>query len=161
MNTDLTLHVDSDVIKPVSVVRDLGVLLDQVDRGLCLSMKQHISKVTSTCFYQLRRLKQVRRILGQGITTRLFTAFISSRMDYCKAVLAGLPKSTLAPLQRVQNAAARLILGISPNDHVTPALQQLRWLPITYQIIYKLSILKHLVHTGRSPTYLSSLYCYI
>ena len=28
MNADLTLHVGSDVIKPVSVVRDLGVLLD-------------------------------------------------------------------------------------------------------------------------------------
>ena len=106
MNTDLTLHVGSDVIKPISVVRDLGVLLDQE-----LSMKQHISKVTSTCFYQLRRLKQVRRILGPGITTTLTTAFISSRMDYCDAVFAGLPKSTLAPLQRVQNAAARLITG--------------------------------------------------
>ena len=106
MNTDLTLHVGSDVIKPVSVVRVLGVLLDQE-----LSMKQHISKVTSTCFYQLRRLKQVRHILSPEITTTLITAFISSRMDYCNAVLAGLPKSTLAPLQRVQNAAARLTTG--------------------------------------------------
>ena len=106
MNTDLTLHVGSDVIKPVSVVRDLGVLLDQE-----LSMKQHISKVTSTCFYQLRRLKQVRRILGPGITTTLITAFISSRMDYCNVVLAVLPKSAFVPLQWVQTAAARLITG--------------------------------------------------
>ena len=106
MNTDLTLHVGSDVIKPVSVVRDLGILLEKE-----LPIQQHISKVTSTCFYQLRRLKQVHRIHGPGITTTLITAFISSCMDYCNAVLAGLPKSTLAPLQRVQNAAARLITG--------------------------------------------------
>ena len=45
MNTGRTLHVDSDVIKPVSVVRDLGVLLDQE-----LSMKQHISKCHSSSF---------------------------------------------------------------------------------------------------------------
>jgi len=40
-NIDLTLLVDSDVIKSISVVRDLGVLLGQE-----LSLKQHICKVT-------------------------------------------------------------------------------------------------------------------
>ena len=115
------------------MVRDLGVLLDQE-----LSMKQHISKVTSTCFSQLRRLKEVRRILGPEITATLITAFVSSRLDYCSAVLAGHPKLTIAPLLRVQNAAARLITGIVLRDHVTPAQQQLHWLPMNYTIICKL-----------------------
>ena len=121
-STDLALglHVGSDDIKPVNVVRDLGVILDQE-----LSMKQHINKVTSNCFFQIRRLKQVRRILGPEIATSLITAFVTSRLDYCNSVLAGLPKSTIAPLQRVQNAAARLITGIGRRDHVTPALQKL------------------------------------
>ena len=117
---ELALHVSSDVIKPVNVVHDLGVILDQA-----LSMKQHINKVTSNCFFQIRRLKQVRRILGPKITTSLITAFITSRLDYCNSVLAGLPKSTIAPLQRVQNAAACLITGTGRRDHVTPALQKL------------------------------------
>jgi hypothetical protein len=43
------------------------------------------------------------------------------------------------------------------HDHVTPALQQLHWLPIKYRIIYKLSVLMRLVHTGRSPAYLFTL----
>ena len=120
-------------------------------------MKQHISKVTSACVYQLRRLKQVRRMLGPKITATLIGAFISSRLDYCNAVLTGLPKSAIAPLQRVQNAAARLITGIGLRDHVTPALQQLHWLPIQYRIIYKLCVRMYFVHTGRSPAYLSSL----
>ena len=120
-STDLALHVGSDDIKPVNVVRDLGVLLDQE-----LSMKQHINRVTSNCFFQIRRLKQVRRILGPEI----ITAFVTSRLDYCNSVLAGLPKSTIAPLQRVQNAAVRHITGIGQRDHVTPALQKLHWLPI-------------------------------
>jgi len=59
-NMDLALHVGNDVIKPTSVVRDLGVLLDSE-----LSMKKHIAKIASVCFFHLRRLKQVRRILGQ------------------------------------------------------------------------------------------------
>ena len=66
-STDLALHVGSDVIKPVNMVRDLSVILDQE-----LSMKQHINKVTSSCFFQIRLLKQVRRILGPEITVSIF-----------------------------------------------------------------------------------------
>ena len=45
---DCTVTVGTSVIKPKDVVRDLGVMLDSE-----LSMKQHIAKVTSTCFYHL------------------------------------------------------------------------------------------------------------
>src|SRR5664279_2820400 len=44
-----TVTVGSSVIEPKDVVRDLGVMLDSG-----LSMKQHVAKTASTCFYQLR-----------------------------------------------------------------------------------------------------------
>ena len=47
------------------------------------------------------------------------SAFVLSKLDYCNAILAGLPKSTIAPLQHAQNAAARLIGLVAPRDHVT------------------------------------------
>ena len=53
----------------------------------------------------------IRRLLGPEATATLISAFVLSRLDYCNAVLASLLKVTIAPLQRVQNAAARLILG--------------------------------------------------
>ena len=49
-------------------------------------------------------------------------AFVISRLDYCNSILAGLSKGLLSQLQRVQNAAARLVLGLQPRDHVKPAL---------------------------------------
>jgi len=89
--------------------------------------KQHIAKVSAACFYHLRRLRQIRRHVGQAIVTRLMLAMITSRLDYCNSVLAGLPKqSTLEPLQKVQNCAARLIFNSSHHDHITPCLIQLR-----------------------------------
>ena len=72
-------------------------------------MKQHIAKVAAACFYHIRRLRQIRRRVGKAVTTRLVLAMITSRLDYCNSVLAGLPQHTLEPLQKVQNSAARLI----------------------------------------------------
>ena len=149
---DLNLYIGADVIKPVSVVRDLGVFLDSE-----LSMRHHINTVVRSCFFHLRRLKSVRRILGAEVTSGLVSAFVTTRLDYCNSVLAGLPQSTIDPLQRVQNAAARLVAGTGTRDHITPVLRSLHWLPIKFRIIYKLCVLMHLVRVGRSPAYLSDM----
>ena len=117
-------------------------------------MKQHVTRIASNCFYQLRRLRQIRSIVGKEVTSQLISAFMLTRLDYCNSLLAGLPRSTIAPLQRVQNAAARLVLNLVFRDHVTPALQQLHWLPVEYRIKYKLCALMHQINTGRAPQYL-------
>ena len=80
-----------------------------------------------------------------------------SRIDYCNSALAGLPQSTLAPLQRVQNAAARLVLELGAREHVTPSLLQLHWLPVRWRIQYKLCCLMHSVSHGNCPAYLKSM----
>lgn len=149
---DLTLSVGDDVIKPVTVVRDLGVHLDPE-----LTMKTHISRIVSSCFFQLRRLRQIRRSAGEEVTKRLVVALVLSRLDYCNAALAGLPASTIRPLQRVQNAAARLITNTKQSDHITPILKSLHWLPVKQRIIYKLCLLMHMIHTEQSPVYMADM----
>ena len=64
---------------------------------------------------------------------------------------------SIEPLQRVQNAAARLITGTGTRDHITPALRSLHWLPIKFRITFKLYVLMHLVHIDRAPGYLSDM----
>jgi len=149
--SDLTLQLDSGTINLVEVVRDLGVLLDAE-----LSIKQHVIRIASNCFYQLRRQRQIRSTVGKEVTSQLISAFVLSQLDYCNSLLAGLPppRTTIAPLQRVQNAAVRLVLNLGFHDHLIPALQQLHWLPVEYRIKYKLCALMHQIHTGRAPQYL-------
>ena len=149
---DRCLTIGSDVIQPVDVVRDLGVYFDAH-----LSMKTHVARVARSCFYHLRRLRSIRRHLGRDVTARLVSAFVISRLDYCNSVLAHLPASTLAPLQRVLNAAARLVMDLKPRDHVSPALYELHWLPISERINFKLCILVHHAINGRAPSYLTEL----
>jgi len=88
--SDLCLPVGSNVIKPREVVRDLGVYL-----GSELSFRQHITKVANSCFHHLRRLRQIRRSIDEDVTIQLVVAFVLSRIDYCNAVLAALPRSTI------------------------------------------------------------------
>jgi len=109
------------VVQRVNAVRDLGVTL-----GSELSMLSHVNKLARTRFYHIRRLKQVRKLLGPDIAAKLIASLVFSRLDYCNAILAGLPRSTTAPLQRVQNAAARLVARLGPRDHVTPTLKYRR-----------------------------------
>jgi len=40
------------------------------------------------------------------------------------------------------------------DDHVTPALKQLHWLPVASRVKFKLCLLMHLIHTSRAPQYL-------
>ena len=145
-----SISVNNVVVQLVTVVRDLSVWIDSK-----LSMRHHVSQ---TCFLHLRRLRSVRRQLGRDVSSApLVSAFVLLRLDYCNAVLAGLSAATLAPLQRVLNAATRLALDLKPSDHATSALRELHWLPITQRIEYKLCLLVHETFIGQSPDYISDL----
>ena len=115
-----------------------------------LSMRSHISRVAQTCF-TMRGIRAVRRQLGRDVTARLDTALVPSRLDYCHAVLSGLPSSTLAPFQRVLHAAARTVLDLKPRDLVILALRELHWLPVAERIQYKLCLLVHKSLLGHTP----------
>jgi len=85
------------------------------------------------------------------------TSLVLSRIDYCNVILAGLPASTIAPLQRVQNAAARLVLRLDRRSHITPSLRELHWLPVNYRIQFKVVMFMHQVTAQRCPSYVADL----
>jgi len=85
-------------------------------------------------------------------------AFISSRLDYCNSLLIGVNDGLLRRLQSVQNAAARLVTGTWRCEHITPALQQLHWLPVRQRIQYKLASFAFRALSGLVPDYLAGDY---
>ena len=91
----------------------------------------HISQTTLTCFFHWRRLRQVQRLLGRDVTANLVCTFMLLWLDYCNALLAGLPYSTIEPLQSVINAAVRLVCGLRLHNHVLATMTCDQWWTVT------------------------------
>jgi len=87
-------------------------------------------------------------------------AFVTSRVDYFNAVFAAAPKTATDKLQRVLNAATRLISDTRKYDQGLSRLmhQNLHWLDIPERVSYKLCLLTHRCLLGKAPVYLSD-YC--
>ena len=69
------------------------------------------------------------------------------------------PEKTIAPLQRVQNAAARLTLRMGRFENARLFLKELGWLPVKRRITFKTATLafRYRLSSPLAPKYLSSL----
>jgi hypothetical protein len=67
----------------------------------------------------------------------LVHALILSKIDFANSLLFGLPKSLLMKLQRVRNAAARLIVGVGKYEHTSGHLRLFNWLPVEERVLFK------------------------
>ena len=115
-------------------VTNLGVRFDPH-----LSFEHHITHICKTSFFHLRNIAKLRPSLSRPAAERLIHAFVTSRLDYCNALLIGIPGKSLQRLQYVQNSAARVLMRVRKHDHITPILRTLHWLPIHLPIEFKSS----------------------
>ena len=68
-----------------------------------------------------------------------------------------MPKCHIGKLQRVQNAAATLVVMQGKFCHITPVLNQLHWLPISFCINFKILILTFKAIHELAPSYINDL----
>lgn len=124
-----------------------------------MSMSPQISQVckTASYMYYLRRIGLMRRYLSQEVLVLLVTALVFSRLDYCNSLLVNTPANQLSRLQRMQNAAARLVSGTGRREHITPVLARLHWLPVKQRITFKICCTVYKALHDQAPRYLSEL----
>ena len=123
-----------------------------------MTMSEPVNNTVRTCFYQIRQLRSVRSSLSDDTTKMFIHASVSSRLDYCNSLLYGVTAQVTRRLQSVLNAVARLMIGLSRFEHITPTLRKLHWLPIRQRIDYKVALLVCKCLHGCSPYYISD-YC--
>ncbi len=94
-------------------------------------------------------------MLSFPVAERLINTFVFTWIDYCNALLAGASKATLNKLQVVQNSAARIITRTRMRDHITPVLESLHWLPVSFRVDFKILMLTYKALHGLAPQYSS------
>src|SRR4029434_7036620 len=67
--------------------------------------------VSRSCRFALFNIRKIRPYLTQYATQLLVHTMVNSSLDYCNALLTGLPACVVKPLQMIQNAAARLVFN--------------------------------------------------
>ncbi len=149
---DFIIQLSSSTITPSSSVKNLGVICDDQ-----LTFKDHNAKTARSCRFALHNIRTIRPFLTQHAAQLLVQALVISRLDYCNALLAGLPSNTIKPLQMIQNAAARLVFNEPKRAHVTPLFVSLQWLPVAARIKFKTPMLANRTATGPAPSYFHSL----
>ena len=74
-------------------------------------------------------------------TEMLVHAVILSRLDYCNSLFFKMGKSNTYKLQKVQNAAARLVARKRKREGISEVLRELHWLEVEQRIMFKILLL--------------------
>ncbi len=106
LHHNFSIQLGSSTITPSRTARNLGVVIDDQ-----LSFTDHIATTARSCRFALYNIRKIRPFLSEQAAQLLVQALVLSRLDYCNALLAGLPACTIKPLQLIQNAAARVVFN--------------------------------------------------
>ncbi len=118
-----------------------------------LTFSDHITQTAWSCRFALFNIKKIRPFLSEHASQLLIQALVLCRLDYCNAPLAGLPASSIKPLQLIQNASARYIFNEPKRMHVTPLFNNLHKICIKFKAL----MFAYKTTTGSAPLYLNSL----
>ena len=147
-----TINVAEDLILRTNSIKYLGVQMDSN-----LNFKQHITQKCCSAMFNFLRIKSIRHLLDEDTTASLCLNLCISHLEYCNSLLYGLPDTSMAKLQRIQNMCASLVLRRSKFESATQALLQLHWLSVKQQIAFKILTLTYKCVHGIGPQYLQKL----
>jgi hypothetical protein len=145
------LHLGDLVLTSKSSVRDLGVFLDQ-----SLTLDRQISQVSSSAFLYLRVIAKVRRALSTSQCLTLVHSLVVSRLLFCCSIYYKITVQQLQRLQRVLNAAIRLVARKRKFDHIGDIAQNFNLLPMDKLVLLRMcNLIFSVIHFGQ-PKYLFS-----
>ena len=134
---------EGQCIRFSSEVKNVGVWVDQN-----LSMEKHINSIVSHSYKILRDISRIKKYLQRKDLEQIVHAVVIFRLDYCNSLFVNLNKEQLFKLQKVQNSAARLILGKRRRDSAKAALHELHWLNVEARVTFKILLLVFKVVRG-------------
>ena len=91
----LRINVAGDLVVRSHSIKYLGVHLDEN-----LNFKQHIMKKCQAAMFNYFKIRSIRHLLDAHTMAHLCLNLCLSHLDYCNAILYGLPEITINKLQQ-------------------------------------------------------------
>ena len=125
-DTQLQLESENEMVKKVKNTKVLGVQLDEN-----LNWEKHIDYISSKISSGIGAIKRLREFVDQSTLVKVYNALIQPYFDYCSEVWDCFNKGLSDRLQKLQNRAARMIMGLK-NEHRQSAiaLKSLGWMTL-------------------------------
>ena len=147
-----TININGEIIQCTNKIKYLGGHLDS-----SLTFKDHIIAKSKAATINIIKIRNIRKYLNQDTCHKPVITLVLSHLDFLNSLLSGLPVSSIKILQKVQNSAARVVLGKNANYSSTENTKQLHWLPIKQCIDYKVLTLVNKCQYQKAPNYLQDL----
>lgn len=156
IDKELPIQVDDVQIQQVSNIRYLGIYPD------CkLSWNDHTNHVCKTIAPKVGLLKRLKHLIPQDMLTNVYQSIIQPHIDYCLPVWGYAPDVHLNPIQRLQNRAARIILGnFSHEVSGTDLVKELDWFNVQERRRYFTALTVFKSIKGPSPHYMQDFFTF-
>ena len=89
----------------------------------------------------------------------MVSSLVMRKLFYCSSVWSNTSSKNVKRLQAVQNFACRIVSNTRKFDHITPAMEELEWLPTKDLLLYRDTIMTYKCIHGMAPHYLTSKFC--
>lgn len=142
----LTLFINNIALEQVKEVKLLGVILDDQ-----LSWTHHVSNIVSKMGREVSVIKRCASFLDKHSIKQVTQALVLSHLDYCSIVWSSAIKTDIQKLQRVQNRAARMVLGCPFRANVHGMHVNLGWMKVEDRFSFNLLVFYQKVYTQAKP----------
>ena len=139
--TSIEIGIDGIKVSAADDIKYVGMWLDY-----SLTQKKQAAAVYSKVSRNIALIRRKRKYLSMESCQKLASGLVMGLLDYGNALYYGLPNKEVIKLQRLQNYAAKSILGRNKYDSSKLARKQLHWLPVEERIKYKVLTLAYKHH---------------
>jgi len=152
----MQLYINNSPIENVDKFKYLGVWLDP-----SLTWSLQIDKISKTVSKRNGLLRRLRNILPQKILNLLYKALILPHLDYCDVVWGNAGKTHLKHLDRLQNTAGKIILGLPRRYPTNLLLNTLSWDSLETRREHHLNTMVYKSLANKLPSPLCDIFSFV
>lgn len=137
-------------ISEVEKTKYLGIIINEN-----LTFKDYANETINKMARKLNIMYRLGNAISSYSKNLIYKTIISPYIDYCSSVMINYSLGDLDKLQKVQNRAMRLVLGVSKYTRVSDMLETLGWMSIKQRMVFNTCILIHKLTINKKPKILA------